>query len=73
MKFDRCEITDKKMFASIGEAKGVLLKPGNAPHYDGKRVKRRMKKRNEKRAYFCTHCRHWHLTSKEFYKKEKQK
>lgn len=60
------------MFASIGDAKNVLTKPGNAPRIDGRRVKRRMNKRKETRAYFCTDCRHYHLTSKDHYQKKKK-
>lgn len=67
---DYCKTTGKKMFPSIGEAKYVLNKPGNVPHYDGKRVKRRMNKRKETRAYFCSDCRHYHLTSSDHFKKK---
>lgn len=72
MEFKYCSTAGKLMFPSIGEAKGVLTKPGNAPHFDGKRVKRRMNKRNETRAYFCEHCRHYHLTSSVHYKKKRK-
>jgi hypothetical protein len=68
-----CPISGKKKFESKGDATRVLVKPKNVPHYDGKRVKRRMNKRKEVRTYHCTDCDCWHLTSKDHYKKEKSK
>lgn len=72
MEHEFCNKTGKKMFPTIGDAKNVLTKPGNAPKYDGKRVKRRMNKRKETRAYYCDHCSNYHLTSKVHYKQTRK-
>lgn len=61
------------MIATHGEAKEFLLKPKVPVTIEGRRVKRRMKKRKEKRAFYCDHCNSWHLTSKKYYSNKKRK
>lgn len=57
------------MFLTKGEANEVLKNPKNIIFRDGKRVKRGIKKREEKRAYLCDACQCWHLTSMEVKRK----
>lgn len=73
MNYERCTYTGKRIFATQAEAKDLLRKPKVPVQYDGRRVKRRMKKRKEKREYYCDHCEGWHVTSKKFYNNKKRK
>lgn len=73
MEHEFCKTTGKKMFPTLGDAKSVLKKPIISPTYDGKRVKRRMNKRKEIRAYLCDDCLCYHLTSKNHFVKTKGK
>ena len=57
------------MFPTKGEANEVLNRPKNIIIRDGKRVKRGINKREEKRAYLCDACDKWHLTSMEIKRK----
>lgn len=61
------------MIATEAQAKEFLRKPKTPVTKDGKRVKRRIKKRKEKRSFYCEHCKAWHLTSKKHYKNKKIK
>lgn len=73
MEYEVCPATGKRKFESIGDAKAVLNRPDIPKYSNGKRVKRRMSKRKETRAYHCDDCGCFHLTSKAHYKKSKKK
>lgn len=71
-----CNATGKTIYPTKGEANFAMNRFKNiGKHYDitGKRVKRRVKKAEQKRAYYCTHCQGYHLTKWETYKKEQYK
>lgn len=72
MQYERCSYTGKRMIATQAEAKAFLTKPKVPVSADGRRVKRRMQKRKEKRAFYCDHCEHWHLTSKKHFDRKKK-
>lgn len=62
----KCVATGKVIFSSYLEARLVMygLKWGYKRHRDvnGKRIKHRQGKPQQKRVYFCSHCNGYHLT-----------
>lgn len=64
-----CKETNKVRYFDKGEAQKILSNIKNNPRYynsiSNKRVNRRAKKRDEKRIYYCTTCKGFHITSQE--------
>lgn len=73
MHYEKCTLTGKRIIATQAEAKDFLRKPKVPVTVEGRRVKRRMTKRKEKREFYCEHCEGWHLTSKKFFKNKKKR
>lgn len=65
-------MTGKFIFPSAKTAKDVMLsfksRMSVTDRINGKRVKRRIGKPDQTRAYYCPHCHGFHLTSMKDYK-----
>ena len=63
----KCEVTGKVRFENKSDALVKIHKLRDIySRRTGQRCNRLRKKRREKRAYYCSHCGGWHLTSQDF-------
>lgn len=74
MKRSKCNLTGKTIYATLSEAKASMFGFGFR-HVDpitNQRINRRVKKKEQKRVYYCDGCQGYHLTSQDFYTEEKR-
>ena len=63
----RCAATGKVKFTTKSDALDKIHKTRTIINRKtGQRCNRLRKKRKEKRAYYCSHCGGWHLTSQDY-------
>ena len=72
MKRYKCNLTGKTTFDSVSEAKDSMFGFGfrNWDPVTLQRRNRRIKKKEQKRVYFCEGCQGYHLTSQEYYSED---
>lgn len=69
MKRDKCNLTGKSIFETMSDAK-YTMSHLSVRYWDPvthNRRNRRMKKKQQKRIYYCEGCKGYHLTSQEYY------
>ena len=72
MKPDKCSLTGKTIYLTMSDARTSMY-GFSVRHWDPvthKRRNRRVKKKEQKRVYYCEGCRGYHLTSQEYYKEK---
>lgn len=73
----KCSATGKRRYDSLGEALNNILAFKHTNRYKNniskKRTKKRKGKNSLKRAYFCSSCNGYHITSMTVYRKKEEK